>query len=723
MSRADFSGRCFLTRLSGLLLLVWCGVPARPAQNSPAIPDVVLRSGTNQVGKYQKIEFSLAISGQYTNPFDPDEVQVDLRLQTPSRHQLTIPAFYGQNYERRDLGPGVQHREWLYPSGVPSWKARFSPTELGTYEAVATVKNSSGVCTSAVVTFKCLSSDSRGFLRVSHTDLRFLEFSEGQPFFALGQNLAFIGSQQYVTLTRAEDIFRRLAENGANYLRIWTCCEDWAMAVEARKSAWGRSWDWRPPIVSAPGDESTGRKCLKIPAKGIKLEPSHPLALRPDTRYRLSGRVFTESQAVLRVESVLLKPNAPPGISAHGTWKEFEYELRTGIGDFWLPIVNFQVEGDGSAWVGDVSLKEAGGGPELLWEAEVDRPPRGFYNPVDCFLLDELVIRAQENGLYLQLCLLTRDLYMEAMKDPASPAYEHAIRDAQKLFRYAIARWGYSTSIAAWEYWNEMNPALPTDQFYSAMGEYLAQADVYHHLRTTSTWGPSAKDCRHPQLDMADVHFYLRPSDKGRLEDEVEAVVERTRWLREQAPHKPAHLGEFGLANEKWGLTEEMQQSRALVDVHNELWASALSGASGTALSWWWERLDQRDVYSQYRPLSKFLTDVPWTSGNLQPLKLETGNPDVRGMGLRADTKGWLWIFHREGSWAKMVIAKHPPDTVSKAHTTVKDMPNGIYAVRWWHTVDGTITREERVPAANGSLQLSPPDFAQDIACDFKPTD
>ena len=113
---------------------------------------------------------------------------------------------------------------------------------------------------------------------------------------------------------------------------------------------------------------------------------------------------------------------------------------------------------------------------------------------------------------------------------------ERAIRDARKVLRYAVARWGYSTAVAAWEYWNEMDPGLPTDKFYTALGEYLAREDPYGHLRTTSTWGPSAKDCRHQNLDVADTHFYLRPSDKGRLEDEVDAVLERTRWLREQAP-------------------------------------------------------------------------------------------------------------------------------------------------------------------------------------------
>src|SRR6266566_3671042 len=49
--------------------------------------------------------------------------------------------------------------------------------------------------------------------------------------------------------------------------------------------------------------------------------------------------------------------------------------------------------------------------------------------------------------------------------------------------RYAIARWGYSTSIMAWDT-NKENANFPTvDMEYYA---YLAKLDPYHHLITAS---------------------------------------------------------------------------------------------------------------------------------------------------------------------------------------------------------------------------------------------
>ena len=681
-----------------------------------------LEPATDRVGLYGRIEFRLDVSRDYTNPFDPEEVSVSLQLAAPDGRSLMVPAFYGQEYERQALRSGGGSRDWLYPRGQPCWKARFAPMQTGVYSVVGIVKDASGTRSSPTVRFTCEPSANRGFVRASTKDPRFLEFSQGKSFFPIGQNLAFIGGQQYVTLSKAETIFQELAENGANYLRIWTCCEDWATAIEARKSAWGRSWDWHPPIVPMPGRESE-RKCLKLPGNGstLNVEPSHPVALRPGTRYLFSGKVRTEGQTTVTLEGGRFNPPQSVGAGSAGSWRDFQREFETGPADFWLGDLRLRADGGGLAWISDLSLGEAAGGPELLWEADVNRSIRGFYNPLDCFVVDELLASAEKHGIYLQLCLLTRDLYMSAMKDPASPQYGRAIQDARKFFRYAVARWGYSTSVAAWEYWNEQDPGLPTDGFYTALGDWLEQIDPYHHLRTTSTWGPSAKDCRHPKLDFADVHFYLRPSDEGRLADEVDAVVERTRWLREQAPRKPAHLGEFGLADGKWGLREEMKGSPELADFHNALWASALSGASGTAMFWWWERLDQRSAYPVYRPLSRFIADVPWTGGELRAAAATCSNARLRLVGLQTRDCAWLWLFNPEAAWARLAVERRAPSRITGATLDVKALADGAYRVRWLDPSQGVVISEEQLPLQNGVLRLVVPDFDHDIACGISP--
>ena len=271
----------------------------------------------------------------------------------------------------------------------------------------------------------------------------------------------------------------------------------------------------------------------------------------------------------------------------------------------------------------------------------------GSYNPTDCFMLDRLIESAEQHGIYLQLCLITRDLYMGSLKDATSPEYEQAIRHARNLLRYAVARWGYSTSVAAWEYFNEIDPNLPTDRFYSELGETLAKIDCYRHLRTTSAWGPSVKDCRHRELDVAEVHFYLRPAEKERIPDEVAAVLDRARFLRQHAPAKPVLIGEFGLATDNWRQSPSMQDDTELVHFHNSLWASALSGSSGTVLFWWWDQLDRMDAYHHYRPLAAFLAGVPFTTAGLRETTATSSNRSISFPASWFPSTNWLTSSRR----------------------------------------------------------------------------
>jgi len=682
--------------------------------------ELTLRASQNPAGKYERLELHIDTRRQYAHPFDPCEVELNVLIAGPGGRSLVLPAFFGQDYERQDLKQGGKTVAWCYPKGNGSWKARFAPMELGTYTARAVLKDRRGEVSSPSVTFECVASSSRGFLRAGREDPRFLEFTEGQPFFAIGQNLAFLGEGQYVTIPKAEEILGKLAANGANFLRIWTCCQDWALAIEARKSAWTRSWSHESPIVPRPDreGESPAGKCVKIEGRdgaSIAVNPSHNVALRPGTTYRLSGRLKIDGAQAIRVQVGSNEWRIPAGT---GGWQSFEQEFATGPNERWLGRTTFTLVGQGAAWLDSLSLKEAAGGAELLWEADVSRPERGYYNPLDCFLLDQVVQAAERNGIYLMLCAITRDLYMESLSRVDSPEYRRATEDAKKFMRYAVARWGYSTSVAAWEYFNEMDPGKPTDQFYAQVGEYLERIDFYRHLRTTSTWAPSARDCRHPQIDIAQEHHYMRPDDDD-FKDEVESIVRQARWLREQAPNKPALIGEFGLATPKWGLSDYMKQDRQGTHFHNCLWASALSGVSGTAMFWWWELLDQQDAYRHYKPLATFLADI--RPAGLQPAGVTTSEPRLRVLGQQSLDRTYLWLVNREATWWNLVVEKRQPEPISSAAITVDVLQGGSYVVTWWDTNDGAPMSRQTVSAGEGRIELTVPPFTRDLACKIIP--
>jgi len=684
-----------------------------------AAQGVVLSTPPKDVGKYQKLELAIEVGRKYRNPFDPCEVEVNVLLTSPGGRALTLPTFHCQEYERQDLRQGGKTVAWYYPRGTGSWKARFAPMETGTYTAHASLRDQFGEISSAPVRFECVDSGGKGFLRTGRKDPRFLEFSEGQPFFVIGQNVAFVGETQYVNAPKAEEIFGKLADNGANFVRVWTCCQDWAMAIEAQKSAWTRSWTREAPIVTLPGTEGdpNARKCIQVKGDqgtSITASPSHAVGLRPATRYVITGKFKADGCRALRLQVGSNDWEIPAQGRTSSDWQTFRKEFVTGPEERWLGRVAFSLVGAGTIWLDALSLKEAAGGAELLWEADVNRPVRGYYNQLDCFMLDQLVEAAERNGLYLMLCAITRDLYMNSLSKVDSPEYRRATADAQKFMRYAVARWGYSTSVAAWEYFNEMDPGKPTDRFYADVGNYLAQVDIHRHLRTTSTWAPSARDCRHPQLDIAQEHHYMRPDDDD-FKDEVESVLRQSRWLRENAPNKPALIGEFGLATPKWGLSEYMKQDREGVHFHNCLWASAFAGSSGTAMFWWWDQLDQQDAYRHYKPLATFLADV--APAGLQPTTATTSEPRLRILGLQGETRAYLWLVNRQATWWNLVVDKQQPVPIDAATVTLEGLGRGSYTVLWWDTHEGRSLSSQTASPDRGRLQLPVPPFTRDLAC------
>jgi hypothetical protein len=703
-----------LATISVVLLLA-----ARPA---PA-QEIGLEASKEKAGRFEKIEFRIRLDGDYRNPFDPEEVDVSLRVTTPGGATVTVPAFFCQDFQRRQIPRGNKKVDWLYPAGPPAWKARFAPVEIGRYSALAFCRDRRGARQSQPVGFEAAPSDRKGFVRLSKRDPRFLELDTGQPLFLIGENLAFIGESQYFNLAKAEETFPKLAANGANFLRIWVCCEDWATAIEAHKSAWGRGWEPKPPIVPLPGQESDSRarKCLKIPGEGgraLGAMPCHPLAVRPETRYVLSGKIRTEGGARVRLSAPTSGLSEVVLSGQAEDWVPFAREFTTGPEQLWLERITLCRQGEGSAWLDGLSLKEAAGGPELLGEADVNRPARGYYHPIDCFVVDRLVEAADRSGLYLQLCFITRNLYMGSLKDPKSPEYRQAIADARKLIRYVVARWGYATSVAAWEYFNEQDPGLPTDPFYAELGRYFHEIDVARHLRATSAWGPSPKDWRHPELDIAQPHHYLRPQSKEGFRDEVAVVLQQTRFVRNNTPaNKPVLMAEFGLADDKWMLSPYMKEDRELVHFHNILWASALSGAAGTAQFWWWEQLDQQNAYRLCRPLARFLADVPFTTGGLKDVSATVSKDNVRPVGLQGIDRAYVWLFNPQATWWNLVVEKTTPDTIQGAILAIQGLASGTYKIQWWDTQEGKALKQTTGSPTAGVLRLEIPAFTRDVAC------
>jgi len=257
-------------------------------------------SGTGPVRRFDRIEFALSGAVDARNPHDPAEAELTLecgrRMGRRSRPRVRVSAV-----ERRTLSRVGRNGEWVYPSGRWQWRARYAPVAVGEHACRAVLRTPEWTGTSSWAGFVCVGSTNAGYVRVSPADPRYLELDNGAPYFAIGQNIAFV-KELPVTLA----MIRKLGANGANYARVWTCSEDWALALEARRSGWGRSWGWNPPFVSLPDRESyhDTRLCLRLDANAgsVRFDPCTPVALRPGTRYRFLAVVRTSGDATVRFD-------------------------------------------------------------------------------------------------------------------------------------------------------------------------------------------------------------------------------------------------------------------------------------------------------------------------------------------------------------------------------------------------------------------------------------
>ena len=673
---------------------------------------ISVEPGAKQVKRFEKIEFALRAETVGDNPYDPAEIDLALELTAPGGREVTVPAFIFQPYECRQLDKGGGRGEWLYPAAAPCWKARFAPTEVGAYSCVAVLKDRAGTARSAPVAFECVASEGRGFVRVSRRDPRYMELDDGSPFFAVGQNVAFV-KDLFATAER----IRRLGASGANFARVWACGEDWAMAIEARKSAWGRSWDWTPPIVAEPDRQGfhSGRLCIRLAGDagaGASVNPCRPVALRPNTWYRLSGRARADEGVAVSFDL-----GGPRKIEPKRQWTPFKEEFTTGADQWWLSGPTFRLTAKGAAWLADLSLQEAAGGPELLWEADVNRPLLGVYNQADCFVLDKVVEAAEAAGVRLQVVLFTRDHYMQMLSKDSSGDYARALDFGKRLVRYAAARWGYSTHVAAWEYFNEMDPGLPTDRFYSELGRTFEQTDTNRHLRATSTWSSPSKDTKHPRLDTADMHYYLRPAEGETWKDAVAAVQARWKLMAPHVQGRPVLFSEFGMTDDAWQRAPQLDQDKDFVHLHNALWASALSGFASTVCHWYWDDIHTKDMYHHYRPVAAFVADIPFTTGKLRPASAAC-DKGLRLVGLQGDEGAYLWISDPAATWWKIGMEGVRPAEMKGASLRVEGLKAGAYRVRWWDTREGKVVREDTARAAAGAaVRLDVPAFTADVAC------
>jgi hypothetical protein len=273
-----------------------------------------------------------------------------------------------------------------------------------------------------------------------------------------------------------------------------------------------------------------------------------------------------------------------------------------------------------------------------------------YYNPSGIIRMDQLVEMADSLNLYIMLTLdwhgeLVSDAewkispYNKANGGPAATPTEFftskkaQLRYKDKL-RYIIARWGYSTHIAAWELFNEIDNAAftPKDsviipfsaivQWHNEMSRYLKKTDPYNHMVTTSI---SHRDI--PGLDsLAYIDFNQKHIYKHT--DKIASTLN----TYTQSYNKPYVIGEFGY-EWNWDVDFKTITKGLDFDYKRGLWYGLFSPTPILPMTWWWEFFDEQKMTPYFRSVKEISNQMLIAGkGSFKILQVQAGNMEAYGV-------------------------------------------------------------------------------------------
>jgi hypothetical protein len=502
-----------------------------------------------------------------------------------------------------------------------------------------------------------------------------------------------------------------------------------------------------------------------------KGEPGWKVRFTPDETGAWSAVAYVLAHAIRSIPITFeVMPSSQPGFIRTNPGNP--YYLAYDNGDFFFPI------GVNMAWWGEccdplqqyrkwLDQFSANGGNTIrvwmaAWSFGIEWKDTGLGNydnrQYEAWLLDQLFIMAGEHHVKVILVLMNHgpfslvansewddNPYNSKLGGPISSP-EQFISDRvavvyyQQRLNYIINRWGYSTDLLAWEWWNEIDLTPITEKalipWLKEMSSYLKQRDVNHHL-TTNSFSVSNRSSvwKLPQLDIVQVHEYSEQFSVGDRDPTVR-VGQGLLALKKILPAKPIILGEFGYSARDYG--DDVEKTG--IQLHNGLWATTFSGYAGSGMYWWWDiYIAENNLWPHYKGLSDFMKGVDLTQyrpiSSLEITNLEDSSGlDVFsgldgssgraiGLGLRGkDTL--IWLRSTDYTVDASIVGRgelqntlgYKPPLVEAQSLTLDEMPDGKYTVFWYDPQTAEWLPKAEVNALRNTLTILIPAFRTDLA-------
>lgn len=643
-------------------------------------------------------------------------------------------------------------------TGTKYWVLRFSPLEQGTYSISLKAADASGTTTFPVGSFTATAPVKDGFVKVSQTDKRYFEYTNGKIFWPIGP-------------VYWDEDFTLFKDTGLNFSRTWMG------GLGVYSANWAR---WKSS-GEGMGNEGIATKLAFLDfagrypgSDGLSYELNYPGAtrywltgwmdersftpIRPNTTYqvkliskvsgitgpRVSGQPYglvvkfgspiwgnPSDQTV--DDTLRTAPKPFSHITATNGWQTFQTTFTTPstVGtDIYVFLDNVTA---GQAYVYDLSIQANGAevvrNPSADMHLYIEQRPAAFF--------DWQVQQAEANGIYLKYVLHDKnDPIFNSINTDGSwagwglgPGYHQAYNTKsswlkRQWYRYALARWGYSTAVHSWEAVNEADPNDSVGWQYTQdnLAHYLKNIGADPVMAVTSFWCCSFNDAfpffsnssgLYPDIDYVDLHEY---SGNPNTVSGTAYTYDLAEWVRavgEKAytknAGKPLIWAENGLSNlpDWWNPNTDSRLTSTNPGTwyHNLLWAQLTRGAA-FAPGYWFNTEHMQKISGGKagitKPFYTFVKDLDFNRGGYNDIQASSTNSKIRTYGQKKsdNSKAVIWIQNSDHEWDKTSSAQSGTVTITLS-------PNTLYTIEKWDTYSSATAPVTSSQTANSGGQIA----------------
>jgi hypothetical protein len=588
-----------------------------------------------------------------------------------------------------------------------------------------------------------IASRNHGYIRVSPTDPRYFEFSDGTPFVAPLINVE--DGHQLNGLTEIRTAIPQWGQNGVRFVRWFPTGEGANYFNIPYSDNLYSSWGFGAAGLSTEGDPGTGQKFTFKPY----YYSGQTITAVPGARYRLSLRAKVTGSKVFRPQlgDAVLEIRA-------SDWHDYTLETvsQRDYLQVWLHdgySENDNTPGTIRVYAMQLQRDETGHGdwgPTLLARGDPDTDE--YINQVGAARLDEIMRLSEQYSVYHKLTLFHKNDDVLGQTGPDGTLVPWSVdnfysgpgqvvnRFEKAYARYFVARWSYSTALHSLELANEN---MLTQNSYEAAFDilgYVRSIEPRHILLSNSFWGYFVNefwsDPRGSLMDYADKHWYARPgsSDPELVSltafDSAANVRECQRAFANYAAwyhvNKPIVRGETGV----WqtGTVNPLDLGAgAATYYHKQLWAQMGDQCDG---EWYTAALRDRNLWGEYARYEQFLQGVPINNGHYSRIGTDLGSVSVSNQtgSLRAWGQldalagdGIVWVDNADDTWRH--VADGAAISPAGGVLTLGGLPNGTYALGWYNTLSGSVITTTQT-ISGGQLALTVTNLPHDVAVRVK---